>query len=469
MSIDKIIHGLSGYNATMQHEGELRALNRLADGVQEGVIVAIGSYRGQTDCALALNAHVPVYAIDNRAGSVGEDTPFGDVDRPYWMRNVLELSLGEKLRPINLLSLQVAQVWTQPIGLLFIDGSHDYESVRDDLNAWLPHVVNGGIVALHDTHMQSIRRAVQERDDLVEIERADITRCYRKESLYEPYTYENQTLLVRKGIGMQDDKSTLGEVRTYEVGLDPVRTCIDVGGNIGAFTAWIKEAWPGAQITAIEPEASSFNVLFRNVGHAPGVNLIEGAVLYNTEGKVLYVNPNNSGCHRVLAAEEVTPALSIQTVPLPETVTLEQIMVERGWKTLDLLKLDCEGSEVDILMNCTPDLLQVTRRVVGEFHAGYDAFMAGIGQRLIELGFSVWGQTDPKAHATFFAVNLNWHEPPTLPDVPPELPPIDPFTIGKMTYVDLHTETKRSDETKIEYGTVVEEKPKRKPGRPKKS
>lgn len=444
MSIDKIIHGLSGYNATMQHEGELRALNRLADGVQEGVIVAVGSYRGQTDCALALNAHVPVYAIDNRAGSVGEDTPFGDVDRPYWMRNVLELGLGEKLRPINLLSLQVAQVWTQPIGLLFIDGSHDYESVRDDLNAWLPHVVNGGIVALHDTHMQSIRRAVQERDDLVEIERADITRCYRKESLYEPYTYENQTLLVRKGIGMQDDKSTLGEVRTYEVGNDPIRTCIDVGGNIGAFTAWIKEAWPGAQIAVVEPDLNTYRVMYLNVaGWVPSVTAYNAAVLYNTEGRVLYVNPNNSGCHRVLTAEEVTPALSIQTMPLPGTVTLEEIMVERGWKTLDLLKIDAEGSEVDILSNCTPDLLQVTRRIVGEHHFGADAFMSGIGQRLIDLGFSVWAQTDPKAHATFYAINLNWQEPTTVPEKP-----------------DL-------EEPPIEYGVPIEA-PKPKRGRPKK-
>lgn len=437
MSIERIVQLYSGFH----FENEIRALNRLADGVHEGVIVAIGSYRGQTDCALALNAHVPIYTIDNRAGSVGEDTPFGDVDRPFWMRNVLELRVAEKLRPINLLSLQVAQVWTQPIGLLFIDGSHDYESVRDDLNAWLRFVIPGGIVALHDTHLHGIRRAISERDDLVEFERADLMRVYHKEDLYEDFTYENRTLKVRKGIGMQDDRSTLGEVTTYEIGNEPVRTCIDVGANIGAFTDWIGAAWPGVEIVAIEPELSTFNVLYRNVGN--WARIIHGAVLYNTEGRVLYVNPNNSGCHRVLTAEEVTPALSISTAPIEKTITLEQIMVDKGWKTLDLLKIDAEGSEVDILLNCTPDLLQVTRRIVGEHHFGADAFMSGIGQRLIELGFSVWAQTDPKAHATFYAINLNWQEPTAVPEKP------------------------SLDEPAIEYGVPIEA-PKPKRGRPKK-
>ena len=69
MSIDKVIEMYSGFH----FEGELRMLNRLAAGVTEGVIVNIGSYRGQTDCAIALHATVPVYCIDNRSGSIGED------------------------------------------------------------------------------------------------------------------------------------------------------------------------------------------------------------------------------------------------------------------------------------------------------------------------------------------------------------------------------------------------------------
>jgi hypothetical protein len=36
------------------------------------------------------------------------------------------------------------------IGLVFIDGSHDYESIKSDFEAWWPKVQVGGIIAFHD-------------------------------------------------------------------------------------------------------------------------------------------------------------------------------------------------------------------------------------------------------------------------------------------------------------------------------
>lgn len=36
------------------------------------------------------------------------------------------------------------------LDFVFIDAEHDYESVRDDISAWLPRVRPGGIIAGHD-------------------------------------------------------------------------------------------------------------------------------------------------------------------------------------------------------------------------------------------------------------------------------------------------------------------------------
>lgn len=176
MSIDLVIDLYSGF----QFPGELRALNRTAASVVDGVIVAIGSYRGQTDCALALHAQVPVYCIDARIESIDDPVPFGDADRPFWMRNILDLGLAEKVRPVNLPSTVVASVWSEPIGLLFIDASHDYASVAADIAAWLPHVVAGGLIAFHDNNKPGVMQAVQEVIDLLEtVEICDITSIYR--------------------------------------------------------------------------------------------------------------------------------------------------------------------------------------------------------------------------------------------------------------------------------------------------
>ena len=180
MNIEDVIGLYDGF-----HFGdELRMLNRYASEVTEGVIVAIGSYRGQTDIALALNAQVSVYCIDNRSGSIGEDYPFGDADRVEWMKNILAFGVGAKVRPINLLSEQAVEGWTLNIGMLFIDGSHDYDSVMRDTRLWLPFLLEGGIVAFHDVgnpHAPDVDEAIGDRlkDKYQHIETANITAIYR--------------------------------------------------------------------------------------------------------------------------------------------------------------------------------------------------------------------------------------------------------------------------------------------------
>ncbi len=49
-------------------------------------------------------------------------------------------------------------------GFVYIDGAHNYETVREDLLAWWPVVVPGGILAGHDytPEADGVRRAVDE-------------------------------------------------------------------------------------------------------------------------------------------------------------------------------------------------------------------------------------------------------------------------------------------------------------------
>lgn len=34
--------------------------------------------------------------------------------------------------------------------MVFVDGDHSYEGCKGDIEAWLPHIVEGGIIAVHD-------------------------------------------------------------------------------------------------------------------------------------------------------------------------------------------------------------------------------------------------------------------------------------------------------------------------------
>ncbi len=54
---------------------------------------------------------------------------------------------------IRKFSYEAISKWQQPIDMIFIDADHSYESVRRDWEDWIPHIAQGGIVALHDSRI----------------------------------------------------------------------------------------------------------------------------------------------------------------------------------------------------------------------------------------------------------------------------------------------------------------------------
>jgi MMP 1-O-methyltransferase len=110
-----------------------------------GVIVEIGSWKGKSTVCLGLGSQagnsVPVYAIDPHA-----DYRFGD-----FKTNVERAGIAELVHPIASLSQTAADGFDQPIELLFVDGSHEYDLVLEDFEKWVPKVIDGGWVAFHDT------------------------------------------------------------------------------------------------------------------------------------------------------------------------------------------------------------------------------------------------------------------------------------------------------------------------------
>jgi MMP 1-O-methyltransferase len=125
-------------------EGE--ALYELARSCRgDGVIVEIGSWKGKSTVCLGLGSqagnNVPIYAIDPHA-----DYRFGD-----FKDNIERAGIAGLVRPIASLSQPAADGFDEPIELLFVDGSHEYDLVLEDFEKWVPKVVDGGWVAFHDT------------------------------------------------------------------------------------------------------------------------------------------------------------------------------------------------------------------------------------------------------------------------------------------------------------------------------
>jgi predicted O-methyltransferase YrrM len=110
-----------------------------------GAIVEIGSWKGKSTICLGLGARAGhadrIFAIDPHA-----DYRFGD-----FKTNVERAGIADLVTPIPSLSQAAADGFDEPIELLFVDGSHEYDLVLEDFEQWVPKVVEGGWVAFHDT------------------------------------------------------------------------------------------------------------------------------------------------------------------------------------------------------------------------------------------------------------------------------------------------------------------------------
>lgn len=116
------------------------ALTRFAR-ASEGDIVEVGSYKGKSTCYLAAGAEGrTVWAVDAWGLAGNEPGRFRfDLAFDTFQRQVSLMGFTDIVRPVNGFSLDVAETWEAPIGLLYVDGDHHYKPVLADLEAWSPH------------------------------------------------------------------------------------------------------------------------------------------------------------------------------------------------------------------------------------------------------------------------------------------------------------------------------------------
>ena len=133
-----------------------------------GVIVEIGSWKGKSTIWLAKGSQagqkVKVYAFDPHSASIvhqkhGEAWTFDELKQ-----NISRAGVADIVSPVVATSEAAASRFNEPIEMIFIDGDHDYEAVKRDFELWYPKVVDGGVMAFHDTTVwQGPKKLVAER------------------------------------------------------------------------------------------------------------------------------------------------------------------------------------------------------------------------------------------------------------------------------------------------------------------
>jgi len=137
-------------------------------------IVEIGVFKGRTALLMAAGAArahhggAHIWAIDawDLPGNV-YDPPFTEArTRKTAMQNIRSSAYADRITVIHNFSINVADNWSgAPVGLLFVDGDHTKEGARRDIEAWLPYLLPGSIIAIDDyghPDWPGVREAVDE-------------------------------------------------------------------------------------------------------------------------------------------------------------------------------------------------------------------------------------------------------------------------------------------------------------------
>lgn len=136
-------------------EGEL-LFNLAKNCTGRGVIVEIGSWKGASTIWLAKGSkrrsNIKVYSIDPHTGDPEHWKKYGKVwTFGEFKKNIKNAKVGDVVVPIVKTSEEAAKNFDEPVELIFIDGSHEYEDVKLDFELWFPKVVEGGVMIFHDT------------------------------------------------------------------------------------------------------------------------------------------------------------------------------------------------------------------------------------------------------------------------------------------------------------------------------
>jgi len=138
---------------------------------------------------------------------------------------------------------------------------------------------------------------------------------------------------------------------------------VDIGAHIGAFAVRAAKQAHNGRVYAYEASSLNHTLLARNRQINSLENLhIENRAVAGKAGRLTLFRPADNGALGSLLHE------SGRFIEVVQATTLTDLIAEHGIEQIDLLKMDVEGAEYDILLNCPVDTLKKVRRLVMEFH-----------------------------------------------------------------------------------------------------
>jgi len=133
-----------------------------------GPCLEIGSFCGKSTVYLGAacrRGDSTLFTIDHHRGSEEQqpgqlyfdpeiyDSVKGIINSfPLLQETLKKAGMEDNVVPMITRSGVAARNWATPLGLVFIDGGHSYQTALMDYRCWAPHLLPGGFLVFHDIY-----------------------------------------------------------------------------------------------------------------------------------------------------------------------------------------------------------------------------------------------------------------------------------------------------------------------------
>lgn len=150
---------------------------------------------------------------------------------------------------------------------------------------------------------------------------------------------------------------------------------IDIGAHVGIYSLYATQS-PGTKVFAFEPVPENFFLLRENIqqnGLGERIFSFPVAVSSKTETARIYLRSNASGLHSTIPIESASFQTTYKerqkgTFIEVSSISLRDIFDQYNVRQCDVLKMDCEGSEYDILYAFPDEYFNRIRSIRLEYH-----------------------------------------------------------------------------------------------------
>ena len=174
------------------------------------------------------------------------------------------------------------------------------------------------------------------------------------------------------------------EYKSKNFEINDTDVIIDVGGHIGLFSLYASQFCKNGLIFTFEPVPENYDLLVDNIKsnnltHIKPFNL---AVSNSNSNVKLYLNDDEAG-HSMFSKSSKTITV--------DSISLQQIFDDNNIENCNFLKLDCEGTEYEILQNLPLSYFNKIEKIVIEYHMAdsHPELLENLKKLLISQNYSL--------------------------------------------------------------------------------